>query len=61
MTDQEIIEFATRLRKSTTSREMVEILDKLLELMAVPKPPKPKFDKKAYMREYMRRWRAAPF
>jgi hypothetical protein len=60
MTDQEIMEAATRWRRSITNLEQVAVLDKLLELLAAPKQ-KARFDKRAYMRDYMRQRRSAPF
>jgi len=57
MQDQEIVELAIRWRRSITNTQQLAVIDRLLELMAAPKQ-KARFDKRAYMRDYMRRRRA---
>lgn len=48
-------------RKMARRPQVIELCDAVLELTVVraPKPEKPKTDRKAYMREFMRKRRAA--
>ena len=61
--DQEVMETIKRLRRNTTNRDVLLVCDTLEKLLLkpqkAPEGPKAKFDKVAYQREYMKRWRAA--
>lgn len=59
------LETATRLRRSTTNRDTLTVCDALLERLVSAdgesrkRAPNGTFDRKTYMREYMRKHRAA--
>ena len=60
--DQDILDAIKRLKRATTNRDVLLVCDTLEQLLLkpqkAPEGPKVKFDKVAYQREYMRRWRA---
>jgi len=58
----ELLDKVRRVRRQMRMPEMIDICDALEGLLIgaqkAPEGPKVKFDKVAYQREYMRRWRA---
>lgn len=67
MTDLQLMELAIKIMRSTRSNEVIDLVSEVqLRLSAnlLPAPPKPKFDRNAYQRNYMRQYRkknANPF
>ena len=59
-----LIAIAASVRRMTTNRDIVALCDGVQEMLAVriepaiPKQGGTRFDKVAYQREYMKRWRA---
>lgn len=55
-----LTEIARRVRRSTSNRDVLALCDGVTELAhAKPAAERPKFDRTAYQRDYMRRRRAA--
>jgi len=58
MTEEELIEKATRLLRQTRDKEVVDICSEVLSRIATLRlPDKPAFDRRAYQRNYMRNYR----
>lgn len=59
MDQSELRALITRLRRQTTSRDTLDLCDAAMELLGKSKAKEP-FDRKTYMRDYMRQRRAKP-
>ena len=53
---EELLAIAVRVRRGTRNTEPIDLCDGVEELLARPKYPRR--DRKEYMRDYMRHWRA---
>jgi hypothetical protein len=56
LTDRELIEYAERMVRQVRP-PLLDLCQRFLQLTAQSGDAKPKFDKVAYMRTYMRDWR----
>jgi hypothetical protein len=59
---ESIVAIAHRVKRATTNRDVLALCDHVLSgvpvPVVVPLPPRPRFDKRAYQREYMRKLRS---